>query len=419
MGRGFGMDGPSPEQPPESAPASTPTTENRTFLIADIRGYTKYTREQGDEAGAELAGNFATVVREVVAAHEGFLLELRGDEALCVFVSARHALRCAVDLQERIKTLGWPRGIGIGLDAGEAIPVEGGYRGSALNLAARLCSLAGPGETIASETVIHLAAHLDGIRYVDPETVRVKGFERVRAVRVVPASEAPRRLQRSMRRFRRRATRYPRAHPALTAAFGTALAVAVVLVSVSLRPTGPATPPPDLLAAAKLPLLAFLDPKTGHLNGTLALRHPIGDGLYEDGSYWVTAFDPLTVNQIDPRTHLLVNQFPAPLNNASWTYAAGTIWWADGDGPRVIGVDTRTKAKVHDFTFPLDTDDQAGTNAVAVGADSVWVLRPDVPEVVRLDPNSGVVQKRISIETAYDMAFGTDSVWISGGHRRS
>lgn len=412
------MDGPSPEQPPKPPPVAPPTTENRTFLIADIRGYTKFTREYGDEAGAELAGNFASVVREVVGTHEGFLLELRGDEALCVFVSARHALRCAVDLQERIKTLGWPRGIGIGLDAGEAIPVEGGYRGSALNLAARLCSLAGPGETIASETVIHLAAHLDGIRYVDPETVRVKGFEPVRAVRVVSASEAPRRLLRSMRRFRRRATRYPRAHPALTAAFGTVLAVALVLVAVSLRPSGTTTPRPDPLGAANLPLLAFLDPQTGKINATLPLRHAGGDGRFQDGSYWIQAFDPVTLNQIEPGTHRLIYQFPAPFNHASWAYADGTIWWADGDGPGVIAVDARTRQKLHDYTLPFDPDDQAGNNAMAIGAGSIWLLRPDArdgSEVVRLDPNSGAILKRIPIETAYDMAFGAGAVWISGG----
>jgi class 3 adenylate cyclase/ABC-type transport system substrate-binding protein/outer membrane protein assembly factor BamB len=412
------MDGPSPEQPPEPPPVAPPTTENRTFLIADIRGYTKFTREYGDEAGAELAGNFASVVREVVGTHEGFLLELRGDEALCVFVSARRALRCAVDLQERIKTLGLPRGIGIGLDAGEAIPVEGGYRGSALNLAARLCSLAGPGETIASETVIHLAAHLDGIRYVDPETVRVKGFEPVRAVRVVPASEAPRRLQRSMHRFRRRATRYPRAHPVLAAAFVTALAVAIVLVAVSLRPPGTVTPRPDPLAAGNLPVLAFLDPQSGRVTATLALRHAGGDGLYQDGSYWIQAFDPVTLNQIEPGTHRLIYQFPAPFNHASWAYADGTIWWADGDGPGLIAVDARTREKLHDFRLPFDSDDQTGNNAIAIGAGSIWLLRPDArdgSEVVRLDPNSGAIQKRIAIETAYDIAFGAGGVWISGG----
>ena len=31
---------------------------------------------------------------------------------------------------------------GVGLDAGEVVPVAGGYRGRALNLAARLCAKA-------------------------------------------------------------------------------------------------------------------------------------------------------------------------------------------------------------------------------------------------------------------------------------
>ena len=100
-------------------------------MIADIRGYTKYTEEHGDEAGAELVRRFTDLVSEVVSTREGLLLELRGDEALVVFVSARKALRAAVDLQERFASEKLPRGIGIGLDAGEAIPVGDGYRGTA------------------------------------------------------------------------------------------------------------------------------------------------------------------------------------------------------------------------------------------------------------------------------------------------
>ena len=77
--------------------------ELRTFLIADIRGYTTYTREQGDEAAGALAARFAEAVREVADANEGFLLELRGDEALVVFVSARNALRAGVAMQARFR----------------------------------------------------------------------------------------------------------------------------------------------------------------------------------------------------------------------------------------------------------------------------------------------------------------------------
>ena len=54
----------------------------RTFLIADIRGYTRFTEEYGDEAAADLAASFAELVADGVHAHEGELVELRGDEAL-------------------------------------------------------------------------------------------------------------------------------------------------------------------------------------------------------------------------------------------------------------------------------------------------------------------------------------------------
>jgi len=71
----------------------------RTFLIADVRGYTRYTQEHGDEAGAALAAAFAVLVERTVKAHGGRLIELRGDEALVAFESARNALRAALAVQ--------------------------------------------------------------------------------------------------------------------------------------------------------------------------------------------------------------------------------------------------------------------------------------------------------------------------------
>jgi class 3 adenylate cyclase len=61
----------------------------QTFLIADVRGYTRFTVEYGDEAAAQLARQFAAITREILSAHEGEVIELRGDEALAVFSSAR------------------------------------------------------------------------------------------------------------------------------------------------------------------------------------------------------------------------------------------------------------------------------------------------------------------------------------------
>src|SRR5512132_180994 len=75
--------------------------EIKTFLIAEVRGYTAFTEEQGDVAAGRLAARFAAIAREVAEGRSGLLLELMGDEALVAFDSARQAIRAAVDLQER------------------------------------------------------------------------------------------------------------------------------------------------------------------------------------------------------------------------------------------------------------------------------------------------------------------------------
>jgi WD40 repeat protein/class 3 adenylate cyclase len=167
----------------------------KTFLIADVRGYTRFTQERGDEEAARLATRFAELAREAIEGAGGTLVELRGDEALAVFDSARQALRAASDLQERfvVETVAdpsLPLAVGIGLDAGEAVPVDGGYRGGALNLAARLCSLAGPGEVLVSPGVAHLARKVEGLEYVERGPVRLKGLEKpVDVVAVRPERE--------------------------------------------------------------------------------------------------------------------------------------------------------------------------------------------------------------------------------------
>ena len=97
-----------------------------------------------------------------------------------------------IGLQERFveETLADPEvplTVGIGLDAGAAVEVEGGYRGGALNLAARLCGQARAGEILASREVTHLARRLDGVSYQDRGTMSLKGLdEPVAVVRVVP-----------------------------------------------------------------------------------------------------------------------------------------------------------------------------------------------------------------------------------------
>jgi hypothetical protein len=135
-------------------------------------------------------------VREGVELRGGRLIELRGDEALTVFDSARQAIRAAMDLQQQFAEetdadADLPLHVGIGIDSGEAIELEdGSYRGAALNVAARLCALAHGQEIIVSESTSHLAGRLPGLRYVDQGRAHLKGIaDPVRVIRVAPEDE--------------------------------------------------------------------------------------------------------------------------------------------------------------------------------------------------------------------------------------
>src|SRR6266545_649008 len=138
-----------------------------SFLIADVRGYTRFTAERGDAAAAILAKRFADRARDAVEARGGRVIELRGDEALAVFESAAQAVRAAVEFQatcaeESEAEPAFPLPVGIGIDCGEAVPVEDGYRGVALNMAARLCSNAGAGQVLVTRTIAKQAEARNG-----------------------------------------------------------------------------------------------------------------------------------------------------------------------------------------------------------------------------------------------------------------
>jgi WD40 repeat protein/class 3 adenylate cyclase len=155
-----------------------PTRGLAVFLAAGLDGYTRYTREHGDEAAAAVAVQLSDLVRQVAEVRGGQLVEARGEQALAIFWSARQALRAAEDVQAQARagaTLSLR--VGIGLDAGEPVPVNGGFRGDALNVAAHLCALAQPGQVLASDLVLRLARRVEGLAYEECEPIRLKGVD--------------------------------------------------------------------------------------------------------------------------------------------------------------------------------------------------------------------------------------------------
>jgi serine/threonine-protein kinase len=375
----------------------------RTFLIADIRGYTSFTAEHGDEAAARLAMTFADVVRQVMEAREGRLIELRGDEALVVFDSARQALRAARELQARIAADGLERGVGVGLDAGEAIPVSDGYRGGALNLAARLCSLAGPGEVLASETVVQLARAIDGIRYGERRSERVKGIAHpVTAVEVLGTEEPVRRRRgRRLRRTLAHAVGRPQVRLAAVAAILVAAGVAL-LAGLGGGGSAPARIGPQSVG--------FVSP-AGKVENQVAVGG-LGDLGQLGNTLWVGNGDDKTLERIDLRTHELLHPFVSVQNGvADITAGLGAVWVVDGRDAALLRVDPQyltidriplpAKRSDIDFTAPTQT---------VIGDGSVWVA--EASKVFRVDPATRRVVKTIDVPEADLLAYGDGALWV-------
>jgi len=142
------------------------TAEVRAFLICDIRGYSTFTSQRGDEAAAHLAMTFAGLAGDAVVARGGRVLGLRGDEAFAAFTSARQAVKAGLEIdlacaEESAAHPDFPIPVGIGIDFGEAVPVEDGYRGAAINMAARLCSKAVAGQVLVTRNVVDAAGEPD------------------------------------------------------------------------------------------------------------------------------------------------------------------------------------------------------------------------------------------------------------------
>ena len=387
----------------------------RTFLIADVRGYTRFTQEHGDEEAGKLAARFAALVRDAVTATGGEVVELRGDEALCAFPSARQALRAAVELQVRFRTRVegepvFPLGIGIGLDAGEAVPVEGGYRGGALNLAARLCSLAAPGQILASETVASLSRKLAGVRFVERRGVRVKGLEKpVRAIEVIPEVELPP-LPEAPRPSGRR-----RGFLVLTAgAIVLTAALAAAVLAITRDSDGTLLPVGNAIAPNSV---AVIDPRTGRVVDGIAVGRAPGPIAVGEGAVWVGNADDRTVSRIDPKTRTVVTTIGLGIEPTGLAVANGAVWVAGGFDQALVRIDTadnvvRLRRTVRPKLGPLPAGYERGPSAVAVGAGAVWLAHGE--EVSRIDPRTARVLATIPAGGSWSgsIAFGEGAVWV-------
>lgn len=137
-------------------------------------------------------------MRREVARHHGAEIKTEGDSFYVVFESPIAALDCAASVLRRTlarnaKQPDAPIEVGIGLHAGEVLPHDDQYVGSAVIVAARLCAKAQTGELVISDTFRGLIRTGHSYAMTDLGALELKGLsEPIRAWSVEWREAAPR-----------------------------------------------------------------------------------------------------------------------------------------------------------------------------------------------------------------------------------
>ncbi|MBI3636297.1 MAG: adenylate/guanylate cyclase domain-containing protein [Candidatus Rokubacteria bacterium] len=161
--------------------ATQPFGPTVTILFSDIRGFTDYTSQHGDAAAFEVLRQHDEIVRSLLATFGGQVVKTQGDSFMVSFAASRGAILCAVAIQralaQAVRRDGGTRiGVGIGITTGEPIQQDGDFFGTSVNLAARICAAAGPGQILIAESTRHVAGRIDDAPYLDRGFHELKGF---------------------------------------------------------------------------------------------------------------------------------------------------------------------------------------------------------------------------------------------------
>jgi adenylate cyclase len=146
---------------PSTTPAQVPLPET-AFLFADIARFTVYTEIHGDARAAELAWRMRLGVEEQLG-HDAHVIKTLGDAVMVRIADPAEAAAAGLRIVSRALPAASDPPVRVGIHCGPAIESDGDFIGAAVNLAARVAALAGPGEILVTADVA-IAARRRGLR---------------------------------------------------------------------------------------------------------------------------------------------------------------------------------------------------------------------------------------------------------------
>ncbi len=228
------------------------------IFAADIAGYSRLVAEDEEETLRRLA-SYRAVMDDFIARAGGRIFNTAGDAVLAEFPSAVEAVRCAIDIQESLRTrnLAYPpsrqMSFRIGITVGDVVERDGDLLGDGVNIAARLEGIAPVGGICISRTVHEQVANKLSVQFADIGEQQVKNIPRpVHAFKIEMRSDEAGAGAKPSGRARTSPLGAPSGRFALGAgAAVAALAIAgIAFVTLRKPPAPPTTPPPSPPAQA-------------------------------------------------------------------------------------------------------------------------------------------------------------------------
>src|SRR3982074_440874 len=151
------------------------------IFAADIAGCARRGAEDEEETLRRLA-SYRVVTDDFIAKSGGRIFNTAGDAVLAEFPSAVEAVRCAIDIQESLRTrnMAYPpsrqMSFRIGITIGAVVARDGDLLGDGVNIAARLEGLAEVGGICVSRAVHEQVANKLSVQFADIGEQEVKNI---------------------------------------------------------------------------------------------------------------------------------------------------------------------------------------------------------------------------------------------------
>jgi len=168
----------------------------RVVMFTDIVGSTALAGQLGDQGFHSVLKTHNAVIRDALNRHAGTEVKHVGDGILASFLSVCQGVECAVTIQKGFAAHNLnnsdvqPIKVRVGLSAGEPVAEHKDLFGATVNLAARVCAFAQPGQILAANVIRELCLGKSFV-FSDIGEVELKGFAQPLRLHEVRWSDHP------------------------------------------------------------------------------------------------------------------------------------------------------------------------------------------------------------------------------------